>query len=218
MKPTWLLLAALIMAPCCAESQTLPSAIDLLRKRAEGAPRLEGSGAGGAVALSLLNVGVAAGGVAWALAPHYQHWGNEHESYGGTGTPAGLVQSLAQISVVLVPVLGESRRARSELTGVLDEADPAARESLAAAALRRLDRRRGNAVAGGVLAYVALSALSAIAYNVGEEAIGRNPYVEDTGYVESLAFGTGIMTLLLFKASLESPSYPPDSGTPKVKE
>ncbi len=201
-------LSALVAAVPAAQSPvSRPStAYDLLRKEAERAPGLGDSGAGAFVSLSVLGAGCAVGGVAWALAPHYQKWGPADPDV-GIGYPAqgisiAALQALFQTMLVIPFVVDEPRRARDAFAAVQDELDPVARERSAARALQQLARRDRNFKMMGLAAYLGLTGLSIGAYYVGENAVGRNPNAEwvGPGYVATLAAGTALFLFVGAKA------------------
>jgi hypothetical protein len=72
---------------------------ELLRQEAEPASGLDGPPVGAFISLSILGPGSAAGGVAWALAPHSQDWGPPDDpdappGYADVGMAAGALQAL----------------------------------------------------------------------------------------------------------------------------
>ena len=196
--PAVLVTLVALVYPAHAQAAAPQTAYELLRKEAERTPGLGRSGEGGVASLSVVAVSSAVGGVAWALAPHYQHWGpqdpEQGTGYGVDGALIGGLQALCEMVILIPSATGESARTRDEFNAVLDELDPVARERLAARALERLARRNRNLRVIALAWYLGLSGLSVGAYYAGENMIGRNPNAEriGPGYVATLAVGTAI--------------------------
>ncbi len=162
------------------------------------------------VGLLIAGTIMTAGGFSLALMPTFSDWGPEEEDgdYFGCGFGIALGQCLLghlPIAFGLSELIVAPVDMRAEYGAVLDQQDPAARETRAALTLKKLAQREKRYKAVTVIASFGLAATSITAYYLYIKDIGANPNVKDvgTGYVTGISLVAVLSLLALIKTEPE---------------